>query len=227
MTESHTSQGSSANTSLAALRRFTQKRAAPPQKEEHCELCGTAVGEVHRHLVDLSRQALLCACDACAILFANQGAAQGKYMLVPRRHLALPDFQISDEQWDALMIPVNMVYIYYSTPAGRAIAFYPGPAGATQSLLDLESWQELRQNNPILQTMETDVEALLINRTEKPHTCYIVPIDACYQLVGLIRLHWKGLHGGSEVWEAIRAYFADIQQKAQPAEGAANAGSSL
>ena len=32
---------------------------------------------------------------------------------------------------------------------------------------------------------------------------YIVPIDECYRLVGLIRMHWRGLSGGTEVWKEI------------------------
>ncbi len=33
---------------------------------------------------------------------------------------------------------------------------------------------------------------------------YILPIDECFRLVGLIRLHWKGLSGGTEVWTRDR-----------------------
>ena len=48
---------------------------------------------------------------------------------------------------------------------------------------------------------------------------YIVPIDACYQLVGLIRLSWKGLSGGEEVWRAVEEFFVDLQAKSQPVMG--------
>jgi hypothetical protein len=142
---------------------------------------------------------------------------------VPRRYLALPDFHMTDEQWDELMIPVNMVYIFRSTLAKRAVAFYPSPAGAMESLLSLESWEMLTSNNSILNEMEPDVEALLINRVRSAREHYIVPIDACYQLVGLIRVSWRGLSGGEEVWKAIEQFFADIRAKSQPVRGEPNA----
>jgi hypothetical protein len=126
---------------------------------------------------------------------------------------------MSDEQWDELMIPVNMVYIFQNTMANRVMAFYPSPAGAMESLLDLENWESLISNNPILDDLEPDVEALLINRVKDTREHYIVPIDACYQLVGLIRVTWKGLSGGEEAWKAIAEFFADIGAKSQPMRG--------
>ena len=122
------------------------------------------------------------------------------------------------------MIPVNMVYIFHSTIAHRVMAFYPSPAGAMESLLSLEGWDTLVSSNPILNDLEPDVEALLINRVqnrggENYREHYIVPIDACYELVGLIRLKWKGLSGGEEVWKAIAEFFAGLQKRATVVEG--------
>ncbi len=128
---------------------------------------------------------------------------------------------MTDEQWDNLMIPVNMVYVFHNTTAGRVMAFYPSPAGAMESLLSLEGWDELVNNNPILNDLASDVEALLINRVrgmdgQYYREYYVVPIDACYQLVGLIRLHWKGLSGGEEVWKAISEFFLGLRKRATP-----------
>jgi hypothetical protein len=136
----------------------------------------------------------------------------------------MPDFQMTDEQWDNLMIPVNMVYMFRSSQAQRVMAFYPSPAGAMESMLDLGGWKELAGGNPILNDLEPDVEALLINRVhsrdgEHYREHYIVPIDACYELVGLIRVHWKGLSGGEEVWKAIAEFFAGLRAKAIAVEG--------
>lgn len=204
---------------IGALRRFMQEREQTRTSVEHCELCSEVIPANHHHLLDLSSRTLICACQACSVLFNDQGAGGGKYRLVPRRYLALLDFQMSDEQWDEMMIPVNMIYIFQSTFTNRIMAFYPSPAGAMESLLDLENWESLKGNNPILNNLEPDVEALLMNRVRDVREYYIVPIDACYKLVGLIRVYWKGLSGGEEVWKEIAEFFADIRTKSESMRG--------
>lgn len=207
------------------LRQFTRRREARPPGEQ-CELCSTEIWPNHRHLLELSKRMLICVCQPCSILFGDPGAGGGKYRLVPIRYLFMPDFQMTDEQWDNLMIPVNMVYMFRSTLGKNVIAYYPSPAGAMESLLDLEGWEELVNSNPILNDLEPDVEALLINRVEnrggdhyREH--FIVPIDACYELIGLIRLHWRGLSGGEKVWKAIAEFFTDLRKKATTVGGTA------
>jgi len=202
---------------LGALQRFA--RSAPPRATlEHCDLCNEAVPSEHRHLLDLTNRSLLCACRACALLFDKDGAGSGKYLLIPQRVLALPDFQVSDGEWEELMIPVNMAFLYRSASEKPVAAFYPGPAGATESMLDLTQWNTLADNNPILETMAHDVEALLINRVRGAREYYIVPIDSCYQLVGLIRISWRGLSGGEEVWKKILAFFTELRARAKTPE---------
>ncbi len=204
---------------LDVLRQFTRRRETRPPTEQ-CELCSAEIPANHRHLLELSKNTLVCVCRPCSILFGDAGAGSGKYRLVPSRYLLLSDFQMTDEQWDELMIPVNMVYIFHSTLSNRVMAFYPSPAGAMESTLSLQGWDALANSNPILNDLEPDVEALLINHVQnrsgdgdyREH--YIVPIDACYELVGLIRLKWKGLSGGEEVWKAIAGFFASLRKRA-------------
>jgi len=198
--------------SFSVLQRFI--RAKPPM--ERCDLCGAALIADHQHLVEVAVRKLICACDGCALLFPGQ--EKSKYRRVPRRILLLSDFQLSDAQWDELLIPINMAFFFQSTPAGKVLALYPSPAGPTESLLDLRAWNDVVQKNSILRRMEPDVEALLVNRVKRldgdsRHDYYLVPIDWCYKLVGLIRAHWRGLSGGTEVWNEVEGFFADLRNR--------------
>ena len=204
------------------LRQFARRREMRPPVEQ-CELCSVEIPSDHRHLLELSRRTLICVCVPCSILFSDPGAGQGKYRLVPSRFLKLSNFQMTDEQWDDLAIPVNMVYLFHNTAAQHVMAFYPSPAGAMESTLTLEGWDVLVSSNPILNDLQSDVEALLINRVknrggEHYREHYIVPIDVCYELVGLIRLKWRGLSGGEEVWKAIDEFFARLRNRATEAD---------
>jgi hypothetical protein len=197
---------------FGALRRFVRR----PSAAEHCEMCSKELSASHQHLLEPVSRKLICACDACAILFSNQG--QTKYKRVPRRIRFLPGFRMTDSQWDGLMMPINMAFFCKSTPQNRVIALYPSPAGATESLLSFDTWDEIERENPALLEMEADVEALLVNRIghsrgfSQPEY-YVVPIDECFKLVGLIRSRWLGLSGGAEVWREIGQFFGDLKAR--------------
>jgi len=60
-----------------------------------------------------------------------------------------------------------------------------------------------------------DVEALLVQRAGEGFECFLVPIDACYELVGLVRMHWKGFDGGEEAWEAIGGFFDAVRERSR------------
>ncbi len=203
-----TPNGSSFNT----LRRFLRSRAPV----ERCELCSAELPREHRHLIDPKERKLVCSCDPCAILFSS---GEGKYRRVPRQVRFLDNFTLSYQQWEDLLVPINMAFFFYSSAAGKVIALYPSPAGPTESLLPLEAWEEICAANPVLQKMEPDTEALLVNRVglergEKEAEYYLVPIDKCYELTGLIRANWQGLGGGAEVWREIARFFAQLKERA-------------
>jgi hypothetical protein len=204
---------------MSRLGALAAPRPAPaPRAEdelERCELCGEPLPEEHRHLVDLQASRLLCACRACSLLFDRPEAGGERYRLVPDRRLAIDGFRLSEAQWDALRIPVRLAFLFRSTPAGRVVAFYPGPLGATESLLDLGEWAGVEEENPVLATVQADVEALLVNRTQTGAGAYVVPIDACYALVGLMRSRWQGLGGGDAAWAAIAGFFDDLRRRAR------------
>ncbi|HZZ41937.1 MAG TPA: DUF5947 family protein [Tepidisphaeraceae bacterium] len=193
---------------LAGLRRFARKSAPPV---ESCELCGLQLAPEHDHLIEPPTRKLLCSCQACAILFSGQDNL--RYRRVPRRIQILPNFQLSDEQWESLHLPINLAFFYPSSTANRVIAVYPSPAGATESLLTLEAWADLVAANPILSQLQPDVEALLVNRVGPLREYTRVPIDECFKLVGIIRIHWRGLSGGTEVWKEIAKFSESLKQR--------------
>jgi hypothetical protein len=160
-------------------------------------------------LIEPVTRKLVCACQACALLFPSDG--QTKYKRVPRRIRLLSDFRMTDAAWDSLMIPIGMAFFLESSVEKRVLAFYPSPAGPTQSLLPLDAWNDIAADNPVIAGMEPDVEALLVNRLDAAH--FLAPIDTCYELVGLIRTRWRGLSGGTEVWQEIRRFFDTLKER--------------
>jgi uncharacterized protein DUF5947 len=184
---------------------------------ERCELCGAAIDPEHRHLLDLRSRELMCACRACAILFDRREAGAGRYRLVGDRRLRIDDLALDDATWAELRLPVDMAFFFRHSGEGRVKAYYPGPMGPTESQLELDAWEALEADNPLLRTLEPDVEALLVNRSLGARRHWIVPIDECYGLVGLIRTTWRGFTGGAEVWQGIRQRFEELDRRARPA----------
>ncbi|MDH2429030.1 DUF5947 family protein [Sphaerisporangium sp. TRM90804] len=145
---------------------------------------------------------------------AVQGGPAGRYRAVPERYLRLPAFQLTAADWEELQIPVRTAFFFRNSALGRYVAFYPSPGGATESLLPVSAWERVLAANPATAEARPDVEAYLVDRRPEGFTCHLVPIDACYELVGLVRLHWKGFGGGREAWQAIDGFFQELRRRA-------------
>lgn len=202
---------------LARIRRM-DARVRPG---ERCELCADGLAEPHGHLVDLDTRALLCACRPCSLLFAHEGAAGGRYRAVSDRYLAITDFRLGSSEWDTLQIPVGVAFFFTNSRLQRTAAFYPSPAGATECELELDTWAQVVAANPVLATIEADVEAALVRHEADATECFVVPIDACYELVGHLRRWWKGFDGGREARDQLEAFFDNVRSRARatPAAG--------
>jgi len=182
---------------------------------EKCELCATPVPEQHGHVADLDHASLLCACRACYLLFTHSQAGRGRYRAVPDRYLQDPDRPMSPIEWEELQIPVGLAFFLRSSERGEVTGFYPSPAGATECQLDLAAWDRLAAAHPLLGVMAPDVEAALICRTDGQVEHFLVPIDACYELAGRMRMLWKGFDGGTEARQSIAEFLDGVRSRAR------------
>lgn len=204
---------------LLSLRNFIRK----PPDLERCELCSLAIAEQHFHLIDPKTRRLICACDACAILFS--GDVQTQYRRVPRDIFHLADFAMSDQAWNSVAIPIGLAFIYKSGASGQMMAVYPSPAGPTEAPIDEESWRDLVTDAPSLANLTEDVEALLVNRMNGARDYFRAPIDECYKLTGIVRKYWHGFSGGEEGWAKIYEFFDSLRQRSYPEAVGSHAGS--
>jgi len=181
-----------------------------------CELCGAVLGARHGHVVGLDQRSLRCACRPCYLLFTREGAATGRFRAVPERYVSDPAHRLTDADWDELQIPVTTAFFFTNSELDRVVACYPSPAGATECLLDLDSWERLRRTHPLLAEAAPDVEAVYVTRTDAGLEAFLVPIDACYALVGQVRLHWRGFDGGEPVRRAMAGFVDDLRARSRP-----------
>ena len=140
---------------FAKLRRFVEPQPKP-RSRENCEFCGAEIAEQHSHAVNTETRSLMCVCRPCYLLFTHEGAARGKFKAVPERYLYAPGLILTDAQWNRLQIPVGIAFFFFNTSLGRMVVFYPSPVGATESLLSLETWDELARTNPLLATLAAE-----------------------------------------------------------------------
>jgi uncharacterized protein DUF5947 len=198
---------------FAALRALLKKKPPAPPGEQ-CDFCAIPLGGAHGHLIDLQARRILCACRPCYLVMEPAGAARGRYKAVPTRYVEIEALALGDADWEALQIPISLAFFFSNSVEEKMVAFYPGPAGATESLLPLETWSAIAARDPVLGTLAPDVEAVLIHRRNEGTRAFIVPIDAAYELVGLIRTSWRGFAGGEEAWRRIDAFFETLRARA-------------
>jgi hypothetical protein len=148
---------------------------------------------------------LLCACQACALLFERDAAALGHYRLVPQRRERL-DIKTSPHE---VGVPVGLAFFVRQLD-GRIMAFYPSPIGMTQWEVDSERWERTVAACPPVASLRPLVEAFLVDTARGADEHWILGIDDCYRLAAVIRREWRGLSGGSTVWPAVAEFFRNL-----------------
>lgn len=203
------------------LARIRAGRTTPQQQGiERCEMCAEPIADEHQHVVNIEGRQLLCVCRGCYLLFTDT-EADLRYRAVPDRYLAFGDFALDRSLWEALQIPVGLAFFFRNSAIGRTVAFYPGPAGATESELDLQAWADICTAEPRVDTPADDTEALLV-RVPPDENCpplgYLIPIDACYEFVGRLRMMWRGFDGGQDVRDYIHDFFDLLDSRSRPVQ---------
>jgi hypothetical protein len=198
---------------LAAPGARSSTEGGPRSADERCDICNAPVPDDHRHLLHLEERRIVCSCEACWAMHSGDP----EYRPAGMRTLWLERFDCDEEIWGSFQIPIGLAFFMRSGMTGGVVAFYPSPAGATESELDLVSWEALVNRNPVLADLEADAEALVVNRLAQPAQYAIAPIDDCYRLVGLIKARWEGISGGSALEQALPDFFAALQARASAA----------
>jgi hypothetical protein len=184
-----------------------------------CDLCASPLAERHAHLFETASRRTVCACQACSILFPSR--TEARYRRIPTRVVPLKDFDPTGELWAALEIPVDLAFLGLAGREKVPVASYPSPAGAMPGVVDREAWARLRSVYPVLDGLEEDVEAVLVRLRGSNREAFLVPLDLCHELSGLIRLRWKGLSGGPDVRTAIDAFFDRLRARSAAEVGRA------
>jgi Family of unknown function (DUF5947) len=204
---------------VAGLRNFRRGPAASPGAprvdgpggaEEQCDLCGVEIPSEHEHLLHLGDRRILCVCATCWA----QRSADPELRPTGSRIVWLDDFELPDELWARLEVPIGLAFFMHSSSVGGMVAMYPSPAGATESELKLDAWEDLLALNPDLESLEPDAEALVVNRIADPPSYVIAPIDECYGLVGAIKVSWEGISGGDAIERAVPTFFERLRARA-------------
>jgi Family of unknown function (DUF5947) len=180
-------------------------------------MCSESIADEHQHVVNVAARQLMCVCRACYLLFTDVDADL-RYRAIPDRYLTFPDFALDRREWEALQIPVDIAFFFRNTALGRTVAFYPGPAGATESELDMTAWNNIRETDPRVDMLADDTEALMVRVPDddvSPPQCFLVPIDACYEFVGRLRMMWHGFDGGQQVREFIAEFFGRVAARSR------------
>jgi Fe-S cluster biogenesis protein NfuA len=213
----------------AALVQLGLKKPQPPatpddepareqRAEERCEMCHEPIGASHDHVTRVGGRELLCVCRACRLLFAHEGATRGKYRPVSDRWFGGDTFALTDLEWARLGIPVRMAFFVVDSVRGTPVGFYPSPGGVVEASIDDDAWSGIERARAAFSALLPDVEAWLVDgRGRDDFDGWIVPLDACYELVARVRMHWSGASGGDEARAKIDEFFASVRDRTAPA----------
>ena len=123
--------------------------------------------------------------------------------------------------WDALQIPVGLAFFFRNSALDRTVAFYPGPGRchrvrAGPGRLERSSRRRSAGRPAGRRRRGAAGAGARTTSATAARVCHLVPIDACYEFVGRLRMLWRGFDGGSRTRAATSTTssptVADAQQ---------------
>ena len=165
---------------------------------ERCDFCAKPVAPQHSHLIDLKARRIMCGCRPCALTFEPDGAARGRFKLVPERFARIDDLRARrrDVGCAANSDRARVLFSQFGRRE-RLRRSIPGrPVLRNRNCRSMPG-KPIAERHPVLSTLRADVEAILLAAACATATdCFIVPIDAAYELVGfdphdVARLRWR------------------------------------
>jgi hypothetical protein len=182
-------------------------RLRPSTAHERCTLCSAPIGAKHDHLDSPERREIACACDGCALIIPSSEYA--RYRRVPRGVQRVGVVDVAG--WlDRLNVPVGIVAIVRDDRDGARLA-YPGPAGLVEATVDPAVWSALCSDVPAVAGLVPETEALVWSALTQE--VLRTGIDVVFRLVGELRTHWRGIHGG-EGPAALARVLAELVEEA-------------
>jgi hypothetical protein len=143
------------------------------------------------------------------------GTSHATLRAVPPRS-EIVEVDVAAEDLTSLGVPVGLAFFFYSSRLEQWSVGFPSPAGATEAELGDGVWDAFLSKEKLPRRIRHDVEGFLVrtDRGAAPRG-FIVPIDVCYDLVGLLRRRWRGMDGGDEARAAIGTFFDSLPRRAR------------
>ena len=202
--------------------RAAQDRRHPPGRlpANAARCAAEPIPEAHQHVVDLESRAMMCTCRPCYLLFTDSDAHL-RYRSVPDRYFSFADFELGPGPVGRAGNPGGpgiLLPQFQARPDGRLLS-RARPAPPSPNFRWTPGRRAGGQPGPrrARPGHGGPADPRPPARTGPPADCHLVPVDACYELVGRLRRVWRGFDGGQEARDGARRASSPDQQPQQPA----------
>ena len=82
-------------------------------------MCAEPIGDEHSHVANIGDRRLMCTCRGCYLLFTSRARAGCGCAPSRPSTAVVDDFAFTQEQWDDLAIPVDLVFLFRQSDPRR------------------------------------------------------------------------------------------------------------